>query len=123
MPRQYPYEPAGHGADHVVLLAHPDMSIQGDRTLAPPLRHNNGSDRHPYAHLNRGHSDSTEHHCGQSLRILGEPLSMRAELGGIHYALEFFPVDEELTIFTDPLSAIRLLCQCRSRWQKQKRVF
>ena len=56
------------------------------------------------------------HFCGHSLRILGEPLSMRAELGGIHFALAHTPVDEELTILTDSLSAIHLLC----RWRRKR---
>ena len=51
--------------------------------------------------MHRGHSDRVNHFCGHSLQILGEPLSMRAELGGIHFALEQAPVDEELTILTD----------------------
>ena len=55
------------------------------------------------------------HFCGHSLRILGEPLSMRAELGGIHFALEHTPVDEELTILTDSRSAIHLLCRWRHK--------
>ena len=81
--------------------------------MAPPLspRHNDGSDRPPYVHSTRGHSDRAEQHCGHLLRILGDPLSMRAEFGGIHYALERVPVDEELTILTDSLSAIHLLCR------------
>ena len=40
---------------------------------------------------------------------------MRAELGGIYYALEQVPVDEELTILTDTLSAIYLLCRSRRK--------
>ena len=43
-------------------------------------------------------------------------MSMRAELGGIHFALERTPVDEELTILTDSLSAIHLLC----RWRRKR---
>ena len=41
---------------------------------------------------------------------------MRAELGGIHLALEKTPADEELTILTDSLSAIHLLC----RWRRKR---
>ena len=41
---------------------------------------------------------------------------MREELGGIHYALERVPIDEELTILTDSLSAIHLLC----RWGRKR---
>ena len=43
-------------------------------------------------------------------------MSIRAELGGIHYALERVPIDEELTILTDSLSAIHLLC----RWRRKR---
>ena len=41
---------------------------------------------------------------------------MRAELGGIFDALEQVPVDEELTILTDSISAIHLLC----RWRRKR---
>ena len=43
-------------------------------------------------------------------------MSMRAELGGIFHALEQVPVDEKLTILTDSLSAIHLLC----RWRRKR---
>ena len=41
---------------------------------------------------------------------------MRAELGGFHFALKRTPVDEELTILTDSLSAIHLL----RRWRRKR---
>ena len=47
------------------------------------------------------YDDRPEISCANSIRILGEPSSMRAELGGIHFALERTPVYEDLTILTD----------------------
>ena len=41
---------------------------------------------------------------------------MRAELGGICYALEQVPVEEELTILTDSPNAIHRLC----RWRRNR---
>ena len=51
-----------------------------------------------------------------SIRVLGDASSMRAELGAILCALDLTPVDEELTILTDSLSAIHLLC----RWRRKR---
>ena len=51
-----------------------------------------------------------------SLRILGEPSYMRAELGAIHLAISMTPPTEALTILTDSLSAIHLLC----RWRRKR---
>ena len=99
-------------------LFQPDMPMQDDGAIAPPPRHNDGTDCPPYVRASRGYSDRTDTSCGHSFRILGEPLSMRAELGGIHYALQQTPIDEELTILTDSLSTIHLLC----RWRR-KRIF
>ena len=121
-----PYEPTALGAG--VLLARPGAFLDDPALLlpnllarevysiAPPPRHNDGSTRPPYVHMHRGHSDQANHSCGHSLRVLGEPMSMRAELGGIHLALEKTPADEELTILTDSLSAIHLLC----RWRRKR---
>ena len=121
-----PYEPAALGAGVLLVrpgvflddpaLVQPDMFIQDDGAIAPPPRHNDGSDRSPYVHVSRGNSDRADHSCGHSLCILGEPLSMRVDLGGIHFALEQAPVDEELTILTGSLSAIHLLC----RWRRKR---
>ena len=93
-----PYEPAGMGAGIILArpgallndptLFQPDMTLGDDGPTALPPRHNDGSVRPPYASTTRGHSGRAEHHCGHSLRILGEPMSMRAELGGNSYALE-----------------------------------
>jgi hypothetical protein len=100
--------------DPALLL--PDPLVRDAHSIAPPLRHNDGSTRPPYVQMHRGHSDRANHSHGHSLRVLGEPMSMRAELGGIHFALERTPVDEELTILTDSLSAIHLLC----RWRRKR---
>ena len=48
-----------------------------------------------------------------SRRVLGESSSMRAELGAIHLAISMTPPTEALTILTDSLSAIHLLCRWR----------
>ena len=98
-----PYEPAALGAGVLLVcpgsflddpaLLPPDLLVREDHSIAPPLRHNDGSTRPPYVHMHRGHSDRANHFCGHSLRILGEPMSMRAELGGIHFALEHTPVE------------------------------
>ena len=108
-----PYEPTTLGAGVLLVrpgaflddpaLLIPDFLVRDDQSLAPPPRHNDDSTRPPYVHMHRGHSDRANHYCGHSLRILGEPMSVRAELGGIHFALERTPVDEELTILTDSL--------------------
>ena len=90
--------------------------MQADGALAPPPRHNDVSDRPPHVHSNRGRSERVGHHCVHSLCTLGEPLSIRAELGSIHYAFERVSVDEELTLLIDSLSAIHLLF----RWRRNR---
>ena len=86
-----PYEPTALGAGVLLVrpgaflddpaLLPPDLLVRNDYSLAHPPRHNDGSTRPPYVHIHRGHSDRVNHFCGHSLRILGESLSMRAELG------------------------------------------
>ena len=58
--------------------------------------------------------------CGGKARAItirsgGEPSSLRAELGSIDKALELAPVDKDLCVLTDSLSAIHLLC----RWLRR----
>ena len=52
-----------------------------------------------------------------TIRVGGEPSSLRAELGSIDKAvkLELAPVDKDLCVLTDAMSAIHLLC----RWLRR----
>ena len=53
-----------------------------------------------------------------TIRIGGEPSSLRAELGSIDKVLEPAPIDKDLCVLTDSLSAIHLLC-----WWLHRRLF
>ena len=85
-----PYELAGMRAG--VLLARPGAMLDDPPLAAqtlddPPPRHNDGSSCPPLVHDGRFFDDRPEVSSAHSLRILGEPTSMRAELGGIHLPL------------------------------------
>jgi hypothetical protein len=45
----------------------------------------------------------------RSVAVLGQPSSIRPGLTGIALAIEACPIEEDLTILTDSLSAMRLI--------------